>query len=399
MPYKHAYVSYAIILLTVSWIIYNTTNRNGKLNLKRLSFYVLPSLFILNIFSLFYSDNLKDGVSVIEHTLSFLIFPVVFLVKSPDFSGSFYHRTKKIYIASILLAILICWLSVVIAMIDDGASFDQLFNYKYSYMNLEKYITLSGIHFSLYIIVAIIFCLDIKFDGKRRSVTIGRIILISLFTIFTLHLGSRMGILIILIVFTTYFINNFIITKKIINLVAPIVIFFIIGVAVFGMPYLKVRIFEYAISVKDDDVSIQDKRLDRWKAGWEVFSNNIVFGVGSGDVEEKLLDSYQKHNLIEAYNNKLNAHNQYLQYYIIGGLLLLTSFLFLLVFTIVYSIKRKALLPIYVIILLYGFSLTESVLQRNKGVVYWGLMSSILFSLTSAPNSHKKSKRAEHSVL
>jgi O-antigen ligase len=270
---------------------------------------------------------------------------------------------------------LICWLGVTAQIIDDGASFSQIFNFRYSYMNLEKYVTLSGIHFSLYIIVAIIFCLDSIKSGERVIVSILRFILITLFTIFTLHLGSRMGILIILAVVITFFINRFITSRAIVNLFAPLILMLIIAVGVFNMPYLKVRILEYAVSMNSDNISIKDKRLVRWKAGWEIFEDNIVFGVGSGDVEEKLLESYEKNQLVEAHKNKLNAHNQFLQMSISNGLIGVSLFIAILIFQFHTSIKYKSFVWFAFTLSICLASFTESILNRQKSVLLFSLFT------------------------
>lgn len=375
-PYKDHYTSYTVIMLAIAWISYNLMSKEIEpLKQQPISFYLIPSLFILNVFSLFYSDNFKSSLTTIEHTLSFIVFPIVLLIRSPKLSDRFYYKLKQVYVTSILLAVLTCWLGVTVQMIDDGASFSQIFNYKYSYMNLEKYVTLSGIHFSLYIILAIIFCLDSISKSEKMTTSILKITLIAIFTIFTLHLGSRMGILIIIAVITTFFINRFFITKAIKNLFAPLIIILTIAFGIFYMPYLKVRVLEYALSIDSDDISIKDKRLIRWQAGWKVFENNILFGVGSGDAEEKLLESYKKNELTEAYNNKLNAHNQFLQMAISNGLVGVLLFIGILIYQFRLSIKHKSFVWFAFTLSVFLASLTESILERQKSILLFSLFT------------------------
>jgi hypothetical protein len=113
------------------------------------------------------------------------------------------------------------------------------------------------------------------------------------------------------------------------------------------------------------------QRLEFWKTGWSIFSENLMFGVGTGDLKKSFKEQYNRHHTKLEEKNQLRAHNQFLTFFItygvVGGVLFLLFFFYPLVFK---SIRSN---PYYVVlIVIYAISFfTEDTLETQVGVTFY----------------------------
>lgn len=104
---------------------------------------------------------------------------------------------------------------------------------------------------------------------------------------------------------------------------------------------------------------------------------NFFIGDGIGDSQQRLYDTYLKHQYIEYYNNKYNAHNQYLEILVSNGIIGLFYLVAVLLIPLYYSIKqKKTLYTLFIISISLAF-ITESWLNTNKGVVLYSFFNSL----------------------
>ena len=150
----------------------------------------------------------------------------------------------------------------------------------------------------------------------------------------------------------------------------------------YGRFVTVVSSIEHEETLSVDSHESSAARILVWKAAMEVIKDDPIIGVGTGDVKKELRKVYKEKNIESAYEDHLNAHNQYIQTTValgIIGLLVLLSFFFL---PIIYAYKNNN--PLYIIFLaLVGFHfLFESMLERQAGVVFYAFFNSLLFYFT-----------------
>jgi O-antigen ligase len=107
------------------------------------------------------------------------------------------------------------------------------------------------------------------------------------------------------------------------------------------------------------------ERLILWDAGKEIVMEHPVLGVGLGDTDDevnKILIRDKNENLFN-----YNLHNQYIDYWVTFGTVGLLAFLFILLTPL-----RHPDILFRIFILIIGVSLlTESMLLRQKGLVFF----------------------------
>ena len=108
--------------------------------------------------------------------------------------------------------------------------------------------------------------------------------------------------------------------------------------------------------------------------GSTVRKSLLVIGVGTGDVMPELKSYYKDMNLMSAYDQQLNAHNQFFQTTIALGVMGLLVLIALLVCSLVLAWRSHAWRSLLFLIVTGGHFLTESVLEKQAGTLFFGLL-------------------------
>jgi O-antigen ligase len=206
--------------------------------------------------------------------------------------------------------------------------------------------------------------------------------------IFIYLLASRAELLTALITIPVYILLKFKIKsiKRIIGLasILALVVFFVL------IPILKSNPrFSYYFNEKSKgDLSskvLEESRLTIWKSSLILISNNFVFGVGTGDIQDELNKEY---NLIPGNNlavqNNLNAHNQYLEIQLENGIIGLLLFLSIFGMMIYIAIKNRNTLYLIFVISVFISFMFETMLNRLGGVAFFSLFAFLLLNLKPA---------------
>jgi O-antigen ligase len=128
-------------------------------------------------------------------------------------------------------------------------------------------------------------------------------------------------------------------------------------------------------------------RLDRWKVAVDLIKKSPFLGTGSGSEIPLLKESYFNRKMYGPYIFSLNAHNQYLSFLITSGIVGLLIYLGTLGWGFRHSIKNKDVLLFSFIILIIIVSLSEDLLDVNKGIFFYSFFYSFFIRSESISNS------------
>lgn len=126
--------------------------------------------------------------------------------------------------------------------------------------------------------------------------------------------------------------------------------------------------------VTDESV---EPRLARWQAALQVVKEKPVFGHGAGAELSILGDKYFYDKMYIAYLNHLNAHNQYISFLLTSGIIGLLVYLLTLFYAIRTSLWHGDVLFFVFTLLIIIVSLSESILNAEKGVYFYSLLLSL----------------------
>lgn len=362
-------------------------------------------LYAAYIVGLLYSRDLSEALIQLKLKLPLLVFPLLFM--TPGIRSVKFSTVIQFFIAGCLLSFIVC---LVIAFnrsfdIVEGkpvlkaityASGDHLFldslrrNSNYFFGKYLSYF-MHPTYFSMYLGFAFVGLLEIRKTDpdslilKSHSLHFSSL---SLMVIAILMLLSKAGIIILFIlsIFWILFRGGIKLrlAGKIISVGLLILVF---GLIIRFNPRFQTSIQllqqyshglvteEYAGSTESVTV-----RLFIWKESLGLIEDNLLFGVGTGDVGNALLNKYEDDHLSGAAEKKYNAHNQYFETCLALGLIGFLILLFAL-FSPLSFVNKKVLPTVSLFIIIIGINyLFESMLNRQAGAMFFAFFYSLFMS-------------------
>lgn len=129
------------------------------------------------------------------------------------------------------------------------------------------------------------------------------------------------------------------------------------------------------------------ERLEYWKVATSIFSDNILLGVGIGDVQDQFDAYYLKMNTPLMEENRHRAHNMFLTIALTFGLPGIFLFLFLHFKMVLFNIQNKEILGILFLTIAIISFLMEDTLETQTGITFYAFFYG--FFCTLIPSSRK----------
>jgi O-antigen ligase len=381
-------INYAIFIIV--WLICFFAFDDVKIGMKRMLqnkwTYVLFGFFLVHTFGYFFSINKLDALNAIEIKLSFLALPILF------FGTSFNDlQIKKIVISFVSGCVIVSAINLFRACyLYFFQDFNAFFYSEFSYFMHPSY-------FAMYLVfselIILLFYPKWLAHLSNNSVKIGFMSVVFLTTIFLC--SSKMGLItaFLLIPFTfSIILFNSGYKKLIIGLVLGLVVVIGIAYKLFPTPFERIeQAFKVTSSVENiDKVDAESTavRILIWKESIKIIKDNLLFGTTAGDVNDVLVESYEREGLTGALRKKLNAHNQFLQTFIGTGILGFGLLLLITIGSMIFGLVRKNyLLALFSILMIFNF-LVESMLQAQAGFIFFVFF----FCILTQYNFHKLNK-------
>ncbi|HUW04873.1 MAG TPA: O-antigen ligase family protein [Williamwhitmania sp.] len=128
---------------------------------------------------------------------------------------------------------------------------------------------------------------------------------------------------------------------------------------------------------KDDATAI---RFWIWKSDFLLIKEHPVWGVGTGDVRDMLQKQYERQGMTNAAQERLNAHNQYLETWLGTGIFGLLALLAMLFVPLWVGVKKGDWLVVGFLSLCSVSFMFESMLNTIAGVGFFAIFYTLLVS-------------------
>lgn len=115
------------------------------------------------------------------------------------------------------------------------------------------------------------------------------------------------------------------------------------------------------------------QRLQYWKAARSILSENWLFGVGSGDLDDAFRQYYATHTTHLKPELQLRAHNQYLTSWLSSGVIGLLTFLLWWISAVVFAWRKRLFVFFAFAGIAMGSFLVEDTLETQMGVTFVAL--------------------------
>jgi len=139
-----------------------------------------------------------------------------------------------------------------------------------------------------------------------------------------------------------------------------------------------------------------DSRIDRWNVTIALIGESPIIGYGAGSEIGLLQTSFFDKKFYNSYLNKLNAHNEYLSFLVKSGIIGLLIYISTLAFGFRISFRQKDLLFFTFMLLIAIVSLSENLLDVDKGIFFYAFFFSFfIFSNESGRSNSVSSQKSE----
>ena len=383
---------FLIGLLSLNWMMEGKFKEKIFMIKENKMSWLFIGFYFLFILGMLWTDNQPEGWFDLQVKFSFFLFPLIF--SSINFYSS--GNLKKILLSFVLgcmAGTLYCFLNA-------------LFMWYYSGENYFFYMKLSPVLHPSYLSMYITFSLaTMGYHMIKKETMFGNILidlLLSVWFWFCIQmLQSKAGILIgsstLFLLLCTYSFRS----KKIL-LCAGLAILY--GGIFWGVSKFVITTSNSRILNAENNI-ISEQKIDKhssessqvriliWQASYEVIKQNLLLGVGTGDVKDDLMKEYQKEKMNGAYVHRLNAHNQYIQTTVALGLIGFVAIILNFIIPFINSIrKNKFLLTLFLIIV--GLNLlVESMFEVESGVMFYAFFNSLLLFSDTVPSKMSKEKK------
>ncbi len=145
-------------------------------------------------------------------------------------------------------------------------------------------------------------------------------------------------------------------------------------------------VFEYQTFKSGENPSGHSvfQRLEYYKAAKFIIQQNLLFGVGQGNVKQAYREAYIQTSPSLDEKVQHAVHNQFLSYWIAAGVFALLSFF--LYFFFMWKVACKNTLALAFVILAFLSCLTEDTLTTQPGVAFFAFFSTFFFFLPKKEN-------------
>ena len=417
----------AIIVLFIQWLS-STDYYQKALKIKQNNLALaLICFFCFYAISFFWSENETVAITDTILKLPLIILPLI-IFSQKSLTQKQLNKVFLFFSIGSVIINLICLTDAYFSFVDTN----QKNEFYYSKLPVNMHPAYQSMFTCFSIVLFVYLFLKEKVISNWMAY-----VLVAIQMVFILLLSSRMQILIMIVVIPIYLILFNYYKKKTLLGLCYTVLIFVLGYFIIKTPSTLNNRYSTTVSQIgsigiDNDNS--DPRKFIWTKGLELIKKNWAIGVGSGDAKaslvarfsksikndfelQNLLDSTvfeiqknkQLFNLLEgkafennlthdeqlrkyakfsldrknnhyktAYRNEYNFHNQYLQTFAEIGILGLLLLCIILAYPFVIAIKNRDYLTISFLFIIGSSFLTESMLERQAGVVFFAFFYALL---------------------
>ncbi|MCX6251906.1 MAG: O-antigen ligase family protein [Bacteroidetes bacterium] len=388
IPVYGRLLPFLIGFLFLNWLIEGEYSKTFPLIFKERTRFLMFSfsfLYLLYLAGLIHTNNFQYAREDLEIKVSILLFPLIFATSDfPLLSKKETGIILRVFAAGCIAGSLI---------LVGRAFYSSVFIHQagaFYYTSLSW--NFHPGYYSMYITFAmsnILYFLLIRQSVKGFPKVTAHILILLFFTLMIVLLSSKAGLLIWLCVIGFYAVILLFKYKR----WRTVVIFVAVALTAFVLFLLLFPTAADRVSQAKQDIAFKDSidnsgrstgdRILIWKSSEEIIKKHFLFGVGTGDVRDKLMEEYRRGNVIAVLKHYLNAHNQYVQTFMALGIFGLLILITMIVTPAIFSLKRENYIY-FAFLFIVGISMIfESMLERQEGVVFYAFFNVFFFDLAA----------------
>jgi O-antigen ligase len=330
------------------------------------------------VIGLFWTENLPFAFSKLENKLAFVLMPVLLFFTVRKWSNV---EWKQLLIYSLLFALVMYEILALWRFMVQSET-----SWQFEFLASRFSIFMHRSYFACYLVIGIV----LLFENLRSTFSVFSVLLIFFFSLGVLQTESKAGILCLIFVFVFQLAR--VINSKNNKLLWILSSSFLILISVILTTNNPIRArFETMWSSmansktkNNNTVESNSARIIMWSTSVDVWKDNFLFGVGTGDYDDALTEKNRQYKNLGVASERLNAHNQFLN---TGVQLGLIGVVFLLmIFLSAYFNPTKSVWYTLILVVFFINFLVESFLETQAGIILF----CTLLLLFYFPNEEKE---------
>lgn len=388
MPFDQFYGHIIFASFTIHTFIH--LNKRQLRELLRPRNLVLQGVFFLIAFALVYTSYKQKGIVDLTRCLLILLVPVSFSLSNLDLNK---YRAKLLSVFAIICTITIIYLYAHAFVVINfyKLPWSAIFSQAFVSHNFSAPIGIHATFFSLQLSVAFFYLVKCLLSGQGRYkqlCLIGSLILLA----GIIQLASK-AILFTVITGLIFVVPFFLMDRQsarlryvgIASVITACVLVGILSSATFRTRFITDLKTDLSAAKVNP---VFDSRMARWEAAMQVVGQSPLAGHGAGSELGMLGDKFYSLKLYDAYLNHLNAHNQYISFLLVSGIIGMLVYLATLWIGFNTAVLNIDMMFFIFMLLLTIVSLSESILNAEKGIYFYSIFFSF-FVFSSADRSLK----------
>ncbi|MEO8853205.1 MAG: O-antigen ligase family protein [Ginsengibacter sp.] len=376
LPFQHFFSEILLTCFAVHTLI--QLKRSKLTALKNKTVWIIASIFFLNLITIIYSNYPSEGFKDVDHQLGILLFPICLAVTNIDFS-KYKLSLLKMFAFTCTATIVYLYFEAFRVIHYFHLPFFSIVSKHFINQNFSAPIGLHATYLSMYVTLSIstFFYLFFLHRGNKnwKYIFLAIILFAGL-----IQLSSR-AVFICLPVIIIFAIPAMLLKgkKRLQFSVGAFIAFLLIILAITNIDSLRERyINELENDLTENGVTpdLSKTRAARWNLELRLISKSPFIGYGSGSEKYILKDKYFENKFYVSYLLELNSHNQYLGFLINAGVFGLLLYLYILYFGFATAIKNRDFLFVSLLILITIVSISENILNVNKGIFFYSFFFS-----------------------
>lgn len=334
--------------------------------------------FLWIMLSLLWSSNSNEGWVEVQSKLPLLTWPLVFAWATPLAQNLRQALLRWTWISSASIAIL-CVMDVIVRSTSPAFWFGDMV-----YENLARFSGLHPIYLSVWVLLGMLAYVQ---DRVGSADTTQNRLFHALFLggslVFVTQLSSRMALLTAILLLGASLLFLYLNGRlRLIYLPA------FLGAVLLPLLLIQansVNQSRFGEMVNPKGTYQSDRwggralRIQKWKHTLDTYQRSPLLGTGAGDFQEELLQTYHQKQFQPGLDHRFNSHNQYLQTLATLGPLGLALLLLWFLEPLRWHWQDRYWLGTMAVLLVAASMMTESMLERQKGIYIVGLLANGYF--------------------
>ncbi|MFN8242288.1 MAG: O-antigen ligase family protein [Bacteroidales bacterium] len=391
LPFPQSWARYSLALVFLSGLIL-WFKAPGFLSKKIFSDWILITPFII-YFILHVIYGLAEGFdfALIGKRVNYLLIPVI---AYPVLRCSFRDENRQMFIMSFSLglAVVSFFLLSRAALIGMGylhpspVPINSIDAFSKSSLVSALSLFQHPSYFSLELNLGIVLLFSLPW--KHRYLTLARISMIILFLVMIILLGSRAGLLALIVSLFVLAAMAFKtkIEKTWTRLAALASVLMILVLVLALNPRVKNSLVRTRSVIAENGIkglTDIEPRSRVWSSAIELINDKPLFGYGVNTADQKLVNEYRKRGYYQEAFFRLNCHNQFLESQLSFGIAGLVLIIWMLFLPVIRQVTAVAFPGVIFSIMLFVHQMFESMMMRQLGILVPVIFIVSIFSLKS----------------